>query len=152
MDVVCLDGPTLPWLRHNACCSPIASARSQVLRHAACYSNSMPESYSTIVWPQDSQFGDCDFVWLADPTVFFTMFAATPFFSACCDFKPQCCVYSTSTSYNSVKSCVAGINSLLSLLAVHICMVHVTTYMCSVSLVLHLPCCALIAVTTNVSE
>ncbi len=50
------------------------------------------------------------------------------FFSACCDFKPQCCVYSTSTSYNSVKSCVAGINSLLSLLAVHICMVHVTTY------------------------
>ena len=50
------------------------------------------------------------------------------FFSACCDFKPQCCVYSTSTSYNSGKSCVAGINSLLSLLAVHICMVHVTTY------------------------
>ena len=37
-------------------------------------------------------------------------------------------MYSTSTSYNSVKSCVAGINSLLSLLAVHICMVHVTTY------------------------
>ncbi len=115
-------------MRHNACCSPIASALSQVLRHAACYSNSMPESYSTIVWPQDSQFGDCDFVWLADPTVLFTMFAATPVFSACCDFKPQCCVYSTSTSYNSGKSCVAGINSLLSLLAVHICMVHVTTY------------------------
>ncbi len=49
-------------------------------------------------------------------------------FSACCDFKPQCCVYSTSTLYNSVKSCVAGQKSLLSLLAVHIYMVHVTTY------------------------